>query len=227
MIKTSSLRYFLCTIAIVISAAAARAGTIAQWTFESSIPTTSGPISPEVGSGTGTSVHAIPNSFSNPSGNGSAESWNSDSWAIGDYYQFQVSTAGLSNIGFAWDQTRSSAGPGQPSPSTNNFRLQFSTDGSSFTDVVDYLVQALTWNNTTPVTASQFSQSLSTYPQLDNQSTVYFRLTAIQAAQNSGGQSRVDNIIVTGAEIPEPATWLLLATACCIAARSRRRRCQE
>jgi hypothetical protein len=193
-----------------------QAATIANWTFESSIPTTAGPIAPEVGSGTGTSVHTVPNSFSNPSGNGSAESWNSDSWAVGDYYQFQVSTAGLSNVGFSWDQTRSSAGPGQPAPTSPNFRLQVSTDGSTFTNVVDYLVPALTWNSTTATAASQFSQDLSSFTQLDNQSTVYFRLTAIQAAQNSGGQSRVDNILVTA--VPEPTAGLLLITAISVGA---------
>jgi hypothetical protein len=140
-----------------------------------------------------------------------------------DYYQFQVSTAGLSNIAISWDQTRSSAGPGQPAPSSPNFRLQFSTDGTSFTNVVDYLVQALTWNSTTAVTGSQFTQDLSPFTQLDNQPTVYFRLAAIQAAQNSGGQSRVDNILITG--VPEPASgWLLIgaaAAAICALNRSR------
>jgi hypothetical protein len=219
--KTTSLLSIVFGTSIICTAA--QAGTIANWTFETSVPTTSGPIAPEVGSGTGTSVHATPNSFSNPSGNGSNESWNSDSWAIGDYYQFQVSTAGLSNIGFSWDQTRSSAGPGQPAPTNPNFRLQFSTDGSSFTNVVDYLVQALTWNSTTPVAASQYAQDLSSFTQLNDQPTVFFRLTAIQAPQNSGGQSRVDNILVSG--VPEPATGVLIIAALVVSTvrRSRHR----
>jgi hypothetical protein len=222
MNKTPLIGLLCATIGVCFGGNAVQAATIANWTFETSIPTTAGPLAPESGSGTGTSVHVTPNSFSNPSGNGSAESWNSDSWAIGDYYQFQVSTAGLTDIGFSWDQTRSSAGPGQPAPTSPNFRLQFSTDGSSFTNVVDYLVQALTWNSTTATVASQFSQDLSSFTQLNNQPTVYFRLTAIQAAQNSGGQSRVDNILVTG--VPEPATAPLLAAAVVVAAFLRARR---
>src|SRR5262245_41779663 len=196
MKKTSSLNLIAAILVLCVCSAVSRAATIANWTFESSIPTTAGPIAPEVGSGTGTSVHATPNSFSNPSGNGSAESWNSDSWAVGDYYQIQVSTARLSNIVCSWEQTGSRPGPGQPAPSNPNFRLQFSTYGSSFTNVSDYLVQALTWNSTTPVAASQFSQGLSSFTQLNDQPAVYFRLAAIQAAQNSGGQSRVDNILI-------------------------------
>jgi hypothetical protein len=222
MNKTPLIGLLCVTIVGCFGGNVIQAATIANWTFEASIPTTAGPLAPESGSGTGTSVHVTPNSFSNPSGNGSAESWNSDSWAIGDYYQFQVSTAGLTDIGFSWDQTRSSAGPGQPAPTSPNFRLQFSTDGSSFTNVVDYLVQALTWNSTTATVASQFSQDLSAYTQLNNQPTVYFRLTAIQAAQNSGGQSRVDNILVTG--VPEPSTALLLIAAVAVAALLRARR---
>jgi hypothetical protein len=219
MNKTSLIGLLVTTAGICFFGNAVQAATIANWTFETSVPSTAGPLAPEVGSGSATSVHATPNSFSNPSGNGTAESWNSDSWAIGDYYQFQVSTAGLSDVAFSWDQTRSAAGPGQPGPSSPNFRLQFSTDGSTFTNVADYLVQALTWNSTTATAASQFSQNLSSFTQLNNQPTVYFRLTAIQAAQNSGGQSRVDNILVTA--VPEPTAGLLVTLALVIAAVSR------
>ena len=178
MNKTPLIGLLCATIVGCFSGNAIQAATIANWTFETSIPTTAGPLAPESGSGTGTSVHVTPNSFSNPSGNGSAESWNSDSWAIGDYYQFQVSTAGLSDIGFSWDQTRSSAGPGQPAPTSPNFRLQFSTDGSSFTNVVDYLVQALTWNSTTATVASQFSQDLSSFDPTQQSANGLFSLNS-------------------------------------------------
>jgi hypothetical protein len=222
MRKTSLFTFFTAAALIVGSLAPAHAATIANWTFETSVPATSGPIAPEVGAGVGTSVHVTPNSFSNPSGNGSAESWNSDSWTVGDYYQFQVSTLGFSDIAFSWDQTRSSAGPGQPAPSSPNFRLQFSTDGSSFTDVTDYLVAATTWNSTTPVASSQYSQNLSSFSQLNNQASVYFRLTSILAAQNSGGQSRIDNILVSG--VPEPTSVVMVMLAAVLSAAIRRNR---
>jgi len=192
-------------------AASVEAGTIALWTFETSVPTTPGPIAPEVGSGVGTSVHAnTTGTHSNPSGNGSAESWNSNTWSIGDYYQFRVSTLGEHGITFSWDQTRSSAGPGQPSPNTPNFRLQYSTDGSNFTDHWDYLVPVVTWDSSVANVSTQYSQDLSAITSLDNQASVYFRLTAIQAPQNTGGQSRVDNVKVTS--IPEP-TGIVLVVA--------------
>lgn len=189
----------------------AEAGIIALWTFETSVPTTAGPIAPEVGAGVGTSVHAnTSGSHSNPNGNGSPESWNSNTWSIGDYYQFHVSTLGESGITFAWDQTRSSAGPGQPNPNAPNFRLQYSTDGVNFTDHLDYLVPVISWDSSVANVSSKYSQDLSAITALNNQADVYFRLTAIQAAQNTGGQSRVDNVLVRS--IPEPATLVLLLT---------------
>jgi hypothetical protein len=207
--KTTPLLHFLIAVSCIFPAAAAPAATIALWTFETNPPSSAGPIAPDLGAGAGTAVHATPNSFSNPSGNGSPESWNSDSWAVGDYYQFQVSTLGKHDIVFSWDQTRSSSGPGNASPNSPNFQLQYSTDGSNFTNAVDYLVPVITWNNTTPNAASMYSQNLSSISAVDNQANVYFRLTAILPPLNSGGQSRVDNILVTG--IPEPS-GLCLAT---------------
>jgi hypothetical protein len=209
--KTTPLFSYLVAIGFMFSAATAPAATIALWTFETNPPSTAGPIAADEGTGSGTAVHVTPNSFSNPSGNGSAESWNSDSWAVGDYYQFQVTTLGKTDIVFSWDQTRSSSGPGNATPSDPNFRLQYSTDGANFTDVVDYLVPVITWNNTTSNPASMYSQNLSSVATLNNQANVYFRLTAILPPLNSGGQSRVDNILVTA--IPEPCGSILAMLA--------------
>jgi hypothetical protein len=150
--------------------------------------------------------------FSSPSGNGSLQSWNSNTWAIGDYYQFQVSTVGESGINISWDQTRSSSGPGQPSPSDPSFKLQYSTDGSSFTDAFSYIVPVTSASGA--VWTSQ-TADLSAVTSLDNQPSVYFRMTAIQAAQSANGQSRVDNVLITS--IPEPSTSLLLSVAATLA----------
>ena len=206
---------------VVALSARVEAGTIALWTFETSVPTTPGPIAPEGGVGVGTSVHAnTTGSHSNPSGNGSPESWNSNTWSIGDYYQFQVSTIGESGIRFSWDQTRSSAGPGQPSPNTPNFRLQYSTDGTNFTDHVDYLVPVVSWDSSVANASTQYTEDLTAFTALNNQANVYFRLTAIQAAQNTGGQSRVDNVKVTS--VPEPTVIMLVMIGLWAAALTRR-----
>ena len=173
---------FFCRVLLRIRRA--NAATIARWTFETNPPTTAGPISANEGTGTGTAVHATPISFSNPSGNGSAESWNSNSWTVGDYYQFQVSTLGMRDLIFSWDQTRAVCGPGNASPSSPNFRLQYSTDGTTFTDVVDYVVPSL--RGTTPLRASQRVLSEFEFDYRPRQSTkCVFRLTAILPPQNS------------------------------------------
>jgi hypothetical protein len=100
--------------------------------------------------------------------------------------------------------------------------LQYSTDGSNFTNVVDYLVPVITWNNTTPNVASMYSQNLSSISGVNNQASVYFRLMAILPPLNSGGQSRVDNILVTG--IPEPSSLVMAILAIAVVATLRKTR---
>jgi hypothetical protein len=214
----------LCAAAVaVLSAANLRAATIASWTFETSIPTTAGPLAPEVGSGSGTAFHATAGvTYSNPNGNGSAESWNSNTWSVGDYYQFQASTLGQNGITFSWDQTRSSAGPGAANVTSPNFRLQYSTDGTTFTDVTDYLVPIVTWASAVSDPTTKFSQNLSGVTALNNQANVYFRLTDILAPQNTGGQSRVDNVTISA--VPEPAVATLAMMAAVIGLTGSRRR---
>ena len=212
----------LFTVSFLVTTPVVHAATIARWTFESTVPSSAGPHSPEEGTGTATGVHAdATTTYSNPNGNGSPESWNANRWAVGDYYQFQISTLGKSDIIFSWDQTRSSAGPGAANMTSPNFRLQYSTDGATFTNVVDYLVPIVTWDSAVTNGATQFSQNLSSITALNNQAAVYFRLTDILAPQNTGGQSRVDNILVTG--VPEPGSLLLSLLAAAIVATHARR----
>jgi len=218
MIKTSLFGCFLGSI-FCLFGITAQAALIADWTFETSVRTTAGPIAPEVGSGTGTGVHAGAATYSSPSGNGSAQSWNSNTWAIGDYYQFQASTLGENGISIAWDQTRSSSGPGQPNPTAPSFKLQYSTDGTNFTDAFSYVVPVT--GNTGAVWTSQFAD-LSSVTALDNQSAVYFRMTAIQAAQSANGQSRLDNVVI--ASVPEPTAALLIVSAVVLIVGGRKHR---
>jgi len=186
------------------------AQTIASWTFETSVPVTAGPLAPEVGVGSALGFHAGASTYSSPVGDGSAHSFSSTTWATGDYYQFQVSTIGQSGISLSWDQTSSNTGP-------KDFKLAYSTNGTTFTDVASYAVLAngspnVAWSSGTYQSAFHLNYSLSAA--VDNQSAVYFRLidtstvSANGGVVQAGGTDRVDNFTV--AAIPEPPTYALL-----------------
>ena len=189
-----------------------KADTIAAWTFETSIPATAGPFTAEVGSGSASGYHAGAAVYSSPAGNGSSHSFSSNTWAIGDYYQFQVSTTGLSGIQLDWDQTSSNTGP-------RDFRLAYSTDLLTFTDINAYNVLANAapnpvWNGTTSSSIYHFTSNLSSNTALDNMSNVYFRLidNSTTSANNgtvaAAGTDRVDNFTVS--VVPEPSSIMLL-----------------
>jgi hypothetical protein len=196
-------------------ASGARASTVAAWTFETSQPATAGPFTPEIGAGTALGFHAGASTYSSPVGNGSAHSFSSNTFAVGDYYQFSVSTIGLNDIVLSWDQTSSSTGP-------RDFRLAYSTNGTTFTDFANYSVLANAspnpvWNSTTASVLYSFTQNLSSITALNNQAAVYFRLidnstiAANGGAVGTAGTDRVDNFNISGTSVvPLPAAvWLL------------------
>ena len=186
--------------------------TLAKWTFETSVPTTAGPLTPEVGAGSATSnTGAIGTGFSNPAGWGSSESWSSNSWAIGKYFQFQTSSTSFSGISVSWEQTGSNTGP-------KNFRLEYSTDGTNFTSHQTYTVTNETWGSTATPLPSQRSFNLSAITALNNAASIYFRLAVVDTVAISGtspvaatGTSRVDNFTVTAA--PPAGTPLITVGA--------------
>jgi hypothetical protein len=184
--------------------------TLDLWTFETSLPAASGPFSPEIGSGSALGYHQAGTSttYSSPAGNGSAHSFSSNTWANGDYYQFQVGTVGFTSLAISFDQTSSSTGP-------KDFKFQYSTNGVSFTDFATYsvLVNAAPnspWSTTgSPNSAYSFSYNLSSVASLLNQSAVYFRLVDNSTPSANSGTDRVDNFAVTA--IPEPSTYAVFA----------------
>ena len=210
--------------------------TIAGWTFETSAPggagTTTvgasiGPFNPEIGSGSAVGVHAAGTTqWSNPAGNGSLESFSANVWAAGDYYQFQVDSTNLQNIMISFDQTRSATGP-------NAFDLQYSTDGTTYTNFGSYTLAGTGWSTVSAATVpgNSFSFDLSSVTALNNDSSIFFRLTSnglnsSGGAVASGGTARIDNVFVTGSAIPEPAS-LGLMTAAAAATMVRRNRSRE
>lgn len=217
-------RTLLSLLALAGCCAVAQAQTvISKWTFETSYQTiTNSPaattlftgIAPEVGLGLALGSHATAAVFSSPSGNGSPRSFSANTWAVGDYWQFQVSTVGFTGVGIAYDQTSSGTGPGR-------FDLSYSTDGTTFTPIATgYTVLANSapnaWNTTVATAATSFIYDLSGVTALDNAANVYFRLTdsstisANGGTVASGGTDRVDNFVVFS-PVPEPSVMALAA----------------
>jgi hypothetical protein len=190
-----------------------RASVIANWTFESSVPNTAGPVAAEVGSGFASGSHANAAAvYSNPAGNGSAESFSSDKWAMNDYWQFSVSTIGHTGVKLTWDQTSSNTGP-------RDFGLFYSWDGVAFTQFANYSVLANaspnpSWNISAESSLYSLSYDLSSIAGLNEAATAYFRLVMVSTTSANGGTvalagtDRVDNFVVSATPVPEPSTFV-------------------
>ena len=198
-----------------VSLMTAKADTLADWTFETSIPATAGPFSPEIGSGSALGFHAGAATYSSPAGNGSAHSFSANTWAVGDYWQFTVSTLGYTGIQISFDQTSSGTGP-------RDFGLYYSVNGGAYAQIgANYIVLANAspnppWNSVTSSSLYTFTPSLvSLGSALDNATTVSFQLvdmstvSANGGAVAAGGTDRVDNFVVSATPVPEPATTTL------------------
>jgi hypothetical protein len=174
----------------------------AKWTFETSVPDIAGPHAPEQGAGSARGFHAEPSTYSNPSGNGSAESFSSTNWEIGDFYEFQISTEGYQDISISFDQTSSNTGP-------KDFGIFYSTTGvGDFTDTgLMYTVLANaapnpTWSSGSPHAEFSFAFDLSSISALDDQAAMFLRLVDLSTVSanggvvQTGGTSRVDNFSI-------------------------------
>ena len=205
--------------------------TIATWGFETATTTNTGQ-TPVVSAGSAaadsgaltagssfTASHASASTvWSNPAGNGSSHSLSSNNWAPNDYIQFQFSTTGFSGISLNWDQTGSSTGP-------RDFKVQYSTDGSNFTDATgtNSTYQALVngspntaWTAATFNPVFNLTLDLSSVTALNNQALVTIRLVNTSTVSTNGGTvattgtERVDNFTAlgtasTGTPTPTPA----------------------
>jgi hypothetical protein len=95
-----------------------------------------------------------------------------------------------------------------------NATFAYSLDGISFTTVNNNVVlqPGVTWNSTTRNTACITSFDLSNLTQLDNQPDVYLRLSAnLPPFANANGTWTIDNVSVSGIQVPEPGSLVLLS----------------
>jgi len=212
-------------VAFLLLAPAALHAQFVYWSFEAGSPsaistnfssTISG-IPADFGTGTASGVHAAANTVWAPlGGNGSSYALNVGSWSVGDYFQFQINSLGFAPLDIQWSQTRSTTGP-------SLFHLSYSTDGLNFTSISSYLVLSNStsannsgtglvtspWSNLNFQPAYRYTNNLSSLIALQNQPTLYFRLVC--DAAGSGGNARLDDVIIDLAQIPEPRSTLLVA----------------
>lgn len=200
--KTSTA-ILVCSL-VGITPALVSGTTISQWTFENNTPTDlnnskNGPnVTDESGNANGTAsgYHASDQTdWSTPGGNGSANSFSANTWAVGDYWQFSVSTLGYQDITLTWDQYRSSTAPAA-------WDFAYSLNGVNFTVALDnYAPSTSTWSSGSTIAGAGLSVNLMAVSDLDNASTVFFRIIADSSASNSSGTSRIDNFTVNGTGI--------------------------
>ena len=225
--------------ALVALSSPSFAAVIANWNFQSPNPADAtnfavypNPIPATVGTGNAGGTHVSAGAdWTTPVGNGSTDSFSVNEWAVGDYFQFAVNTAGFSPIYVSFSQTSSGTGP-------RDFRLDYSSDGgTTFTPGPAYSVPANAapnaWSSVLPVPAAFFSFDLSGVPTLSNNANDIFRLvdtstiSANGGAVAVGGTDRVDDFTVSDSPIappiPEPSSMFALVSGAALLAARRRR----
>jgi hypothetical protein len=155
------------------------ASNITQWNFNSTPPdadTTTGSLNPSLGAGTATNINLVSSAFAGGGAADPAASSDDSAWKTGNYpaqgfgnktggVQFNVSTAGYSNIVVRWDQMISST-------ASKYYRFQYATNGVSFYDYP------------TPIIMSNFSvwqpqtNSLAAVPNANNNPNFAFRIVS-------------------------------------------------
>jgi hypothetical protein len=189
------------------------------------------------GTGTAYGMHASTSAYSAPTGNGSSHSLSSNDWAVGDYYQFSVPTTGIQNIQIAFDQISSGSGPavfdlvassnGSAFSTVATYSIVFPTATGTGTTT------STSPNSTATITGTQTFWGANTYQTYYNQTFNLSGLTALNndagavfeivdistaafssaAGVQTSGSDRVDNFVVSGTTVPEPAALSLLTVA--------------
>jgi hypothetical protein len=144
-------------------------------------------------------------------GDGAGQRAFADGWVLGANvkdWRFQISTLKYQNLKFSCRMMGTSPLTSFLGP--RDFKLQYSTNGSTWTDVSSGTLQA--GNQTYFNSLSNVSLPAA----CNNQATLYLRMLmtsniSVTGALVNAGQSHIDDINVVGVSIPEPATDIALS----------------
>ena len=157
---------------------------LAQWTFDPTPASTTVPAA-STANVTATSITGggITSLGFQTSGAHFGNAWAGSSWSQNSipssFFEFDVSTVGYDDISMSFWASRSTNGP-------QNVSVQYSTDGSTFTQFSTYPVGT---------SVAQISIDLSSITSLDNNPNAKFRIYGINATT---GTLRIDDVTFTG-----------------------------
>jgi MYXO-CTERM domain-containing protein len=210
----------------LVAAAPLHAVVLTQWNFNSNpadSSTATGTLNPVIGSGTASLIGGTTSTFSSGTDSsdpatGDDSGWNVSTWAAqGEAnktrgVQFSVSTVDQQDIIITWDQRHSNT-------SAKHVQFQYSTDGTTFTDLGDLYTATIG-----DIWANNRSADLSSITGVNNNANFAFRIvqsfapstSAYQASTststyNTGGTWRFDMVTINATPVPEPEEYAAMA----------------
>lgn len=118
-----------------------------------------------------------------------ANNWYDDIEEIWGGWKVSLSTSGFQSLTISSKQYSVASGP-------KSFKLQYSLNGTSWTDITGGTISVAT-NWTTGVVAN-----LGLPTAINNQSTIYLRWQVTETNTSNNGTSAIDDIIITGEPLP-------------------------
>lgn len=185
--KAKSLSFIIAGIfAFVFLMSAVSAVTLTEWNFDSS------DLNPDVGTATLTINAGATADYvaGNPS---TGKALSTANWDAEEYYEIAIDLTDYENIILSFDEEISSTGP-------TEFKIQYSSDGTTFTDLTGSTTSTETSFDTTPMHTFNFSSITS----IDNNANAKLRITV---PNDAAGNFHLDNLKIEGTEIEdEPIT---------------------
>lgn len=182
------------TLLFIFICSIVHAQTIVEFNFNSVPPdasTSTGSITPSTGSGTITTIGGVVGSFASGSGSTDPAATDNTAFSTTTYpaatagnktagIEIAVNTTGVNGINLKFDLRLSNT-------AANTYTIQYSTDGTTFTDFATLVPPV---NGTTITFNNNNSYNFASIPALNNNPNVKFRVVATFA---SGGSTYVGN----------------------------------